>query len=69
MMYFGDVLPYTTSRYKYNHGGIDECIRVVEQEIDRYECESSGGTSNPYFMSKRRMIFNGWANRIVRVMN
>lgn len=50
MMSFEDVLPSTTPRYKYNHGGIDECIRVVGQEFDRYERESSGGTSNPYFI-------------------
>ncbi|CRL18095.1 unnamed protein product [Penicillium camemberti] len=50
MMSFEDVLPSTTPRYKYNNGGIDECVRVMGQEVDRYERESSGGTSNPYFI-------------------
>lgn len=50
MMSFQDVLPSTTPRYKYNNGGIDECVRVMGQEVDRYERESSEGTSNPYFI-------------------
>ncbi|KAJ5508216.1 hypothetical protein N7527_010359 [Penicillium freii] len=50
MMSFEDVIPSTTPTYKDNHGGINECVRVMGQEIDHYERESSGGTYNPYFI-------------------
>lgn len=50
MMSFEDVLPSATPRYKYNNGGINECVSVMGQEVDRYERESSGGTSNSYFI-------------------
>ncbi|KAJ9490943.1 hypothetical protein VN97_g2313 [Penicillium thymicola] len=50
MMSFENVLSSTTPRYKYNHRGIDECVRVLRRDIDSYERESSGGTSNPCFI-------------------
>ncbi|KAJ5384053.1 hypothetical protein N7517_001964 [Penicillium concentricum] len=47
-MSFEDVLP--SMRPRYNYEGIEQCIRMVDQEAERQEREESEGLSNPYII-------------------
>ncbi|KAJ5669082.1 hypothetical protein N7462_010152 [Penicillium macrosclerotiorum] len=47
-MSFQDVLPSTTPRYGYE--SIQQCLDIVEQELDRFEREEYTRSCNPYII-------------------